>query len=151
MTTDDMQSERTQKQSRRKLLRTVGVAATAGLAATIPGTTAASNPTPPSSGNQTESGSDADGPIVEPQLSEGQQVTDSDYTDYSYVNVFAGPDPTSTYLGQADGGPNDPHGTTTSGEVSPDSCDCQMIEVDWGLGPDGWCYVNEIAPVVVPP
>lgn len=149
MTSNDRRTERLRTHSRRKILRTAGIAATAGVAATVPVTAASDNPSPPSSGNRSESGSDDT--TVEPQLHEGQRVTDCSCTDYAYVNVFAAADPTSEYLGTADGGQyNDPYGTTTSGEVDADNCDCRMIEVDWETGPDGWCYVGEVSPVVHP-
>lgn len=117
------------KSSRRKVLKTVGVA-TVGLAATVP-----------ASGRKVADQSKE----VSPQLHEGQRVTDGN--DDGIVSVYNQPD-TDTYDQMVDGGKyNDPFGTTQSGEVYDSESDETFIEVSWDSGVTGWSIIGGLAPV----
>lgn len=82
---------------------------------------------------------------------QGDRVTDGNGD--NQVSVFAQPDASSNYRGQANGGPyNPPFGTVEAGGRYDPQADAYFARVDWDYGgdPDGWCIRNGLSPVNVP-
>ncbi|UPW00016.1 hypothetical protein M0R88_16060 [Halorussus gelatinilyticus] len=117
------------KSTRRRLLRTVGIA-TAGLAATVPASA--------------EKVATSDGPTVSPDFYDGQRVTDGN--DDGYVSIYNQPD-TDTFDQTYDGGVNPPYGNALGSAVEDPDSGVDFVEVDWDGGPTGWSPTNGVPPV----
>lgn len=82
---------------------------------------------------------------------QGDRVTDG--SDDGSVAVFARPDASSNYRGQANGGPyNPPFGTVQAGNRYDSDADVYLAEVNWDYNgdPDGWCLRPGLAQINVP-